>query len=875
MDWNNDGLLDIVTGENSGNVRVYLNSPQGLQNYTKVKVGSSDYRAAGGFSKPDVVDWNNDGRKDLVVGDGNGYVFLLLNTGTDAAPTFSAASYIKAGSANLLAGSGGRASPVVVDWTGDGKKDLIVGETYGALYLFENLGTDSSPSFSATKVALKAGGSDIFVGYYSRPEIADWDNDGVIDLISGNDSGQVIYYHATQPLPPLRISDAVIEEGDSSSADAELTVTLAEAVDQAVTVHWSTADGTAKAGSDYTTKSGTLTFNPGELSKTIQVSVLGDTADEPNETFSVQLSAATNASIGDGYGLVTISDNDPSPSLSIADVAVTEATGRTTAMTFTVTLSNSTGQVVTVNYQAVSGTAIAGQDFTAASGMLTIPAGQLSKTFNVVITGDTLIEQDETFTVKLSAPTNATLADSEATGTIRNDDLPKLTITDASLAEGGAGAVNLTVSLSDAVSSPVTVTYVTVAGTAAAGSDFNAVSQPETLTFEPGQKTYPIAVRPLVKDDNADEPNEAFYIELRTPSGATIQKTRGTITITDDDNPPTISIDDVSVREGVSGKTNAAFTLSLSAASAYSVSVRYTTVNDTATKADYVPSTGTVTFAPGTTTKVLNIPVFGDTVEEPDKTFFVNLSLPSYATIADTQGIGTIQNEPPSLSIADVQIVEGNSGTSNMVFTVSLSMAATQTVTAEYTTTELVPGENSATAGSDFQAVSGTLEFAPAERTKTITVPISGDTDIEKDESFAVRLFNSTVAIIARSDAIGTIRDDDAVSEAVVKMGATDILDGQAALVNFGTVRVGKASTRVFTVTNTGSVPLTLSGLTAPAGYRIMEGLSPSLAPGESDTFTMRLFSRKPKKYAGVINIVTNDADRNPFNFRITGVVKK
>ena len=169
-----------------------------------------------------------------------------------------------------------------------------------------------------------------------------------------------------------------------------------------MTVNYATANGTALAGSDYTAASGTLTFAPGQTSKTVTVNVTGDTAVEPNETFVVNLSAPSGATLFDGQGLGTIL-NDDGPVLRINDVSKAEGNAGTSAAVFTVTLTPASTGTVTVNYATANGTALAGSDYTAASGTLTFAPGQTSKTVTVNVTGDTVAEPNETFVVNLSA----------------------------------------------------------------------------------------------------------------------------------------------------------------------------------------------------------------------------------------------------------------------------------------------------------------------------------------------------------------------------------------------------------------------------------------------------------------------------------------
>jgi hypothetical protein len=160
-----------------------------------------------------------------------------------------------------------------------------------------------------------------------------------------------------------------VTEGNTGSVNATFTVSLSVPSAQPITVDWATADGTGVAGGDYTTAGGSLTFAPGETSKTITVAVLGDTTDEPNETFFVNLSNPS----GDDHrwlGLATITDDDPAPTLSIGDVSVLESAG---LAVFTVTLSAASGWTVTANYATQTYTATATWDFTSVSGTVTFP----------------------------------------------------------------------------------------------------------------------------------------------------------------------------------------------------------------------------------------------------------------------------------------------------------------------------------------------------------------------------------------------------------------------------------------------------------------------------------------------------------------------
>ncbi len=450
-------------------------------------------------------------------------------------------------------------------------------------------------------------------------------------------------------MPSLSIASTSVTEGNSGTTPAQFVVTLSQASSNTVTVKYATGGGTATAGTDYTSASGTLTFAPGVTQQTATVSVIGDTRNEDNETFLVTLSNPTNASIGTAQGTGTIIDDDPLPSVSISNTSVTEGDTTNVTASFTVTLSAASGRTVTANYATANGTALAGSDYTAASGVVTFAPGTTSQTVNVTVLPDRIHEPTETYTVALSSPSNATLGTATGTGTIiDNDPVPSLAINNVSVTEGNSGTTNavFTVTLTGATSQTVTVNYATANGTATSGSDYTAKSG--TLTFPAGTTTQTITVS--VIGDTLDEGNETFLVNLSGAVNATISDSQGVGTIIDDDPAPSLSINDVSMTEGNSGTKTFTFTVTLSAVSGQTVTVNYATANGTATagtfgSADYIATSGSLTFSPGTTTHTISVTVRGDTTREANETFFVNLSGATNATISRSQGTGTILND--------------------------------------------------------------------------------------------------------------------------------------------------------------------------------------------------------------------------------------
>ncbi|WP_354636243.1 Calx-beta domain-containing protein [Planktothricoides raciborskii] len=220
--------------------------------------------------------------------------------------------------------------------------------------------------------------------------------------------------------------------------------------------------------------------------------------------------------------------------LSINDRQLPEGNNGTTNATFTVTLSEAATETVTVSYTTADDTATAGVDYTATTGTLTFNPGETEKTITVPIIGDTEVEPDETFKVTLSNPTGATLADSEAIGTITNDDANGLSITDVQLPEGNSGNPNgfvFQVTLPQPSTETVTVNYATADGTATAGEDYQANSG--TLTFNPGTTEKGISV--WVNPDTTVEPDETFKVNLSNAVGAIIADGEGIATLTNDD----------------------------------------------------------------------------------------------------------------------------------------------------------------------------------------------------------------------------------------------------------------------------------------------------------------------------------------------------
>ena len=345
--------------------------------------------------------------------------------------------------------------------------------------------------------------------------------------------------------------------------------------------------------------------------------------------------------------------------------------------------------------------------------------------------------------------------------------LPSLSVADRSAAEGdtGTSAVNFTVLLSKAAANTVSVGYSTSNDTATAGDFTPTVG---TLTFAPGETSKIVSV--AINGDTMYELNEQFTLNLSNATNATIADAVAIGIITNNDinpspvTPPKVSIADLTMTEGNGEHAHFMFTATLDKASATPVSVGYATSNGTATAGvDYTAESGTITFAAGVTTQTVHVGIIGDTAVEPNETFTVTLSAPSGVTIAKGTAVGTITNDdvavvvtPPAVSVADASVTEGNGGTTNLVFTATLSKVPATTVTVRYATSN-----GTATAGQDYTAGSGTITFAPGVISQTVNIAVAGDLTVEPTETFTVTLSAPSGATIARSTATATIITDD------------------------------------------------------------------------------------------------------------------
>lgn len=288
----------------------------------------------------------------------------------------------------------------------------------------------ASKNFSGSSSADRGAGAALIsqdgstVCYFSgSTDLVGYDNnDGVQDLFA--------FLNIEQP-GQVRFKFAVNDAGENGNP-ATVTVSKVGPPGSTGTVAYSTSDGTAISGTDYTPASGTLTFGPTETEKTFTVSALNDSLNENDETVILKLSNV-NGSVPFGepaIAVVRIVDDDPPPTVQIDDVTVEEGDSGSTFAVFTISLSAASGKTVNVTIATQGGTATQGLDFGGGSLLLTYLPGQTVKQVVVFVAGDTAVEGIEHFFVNLVNPVNTTIADGQGVGTIIDDDALVL-LTDA------------------------------------------------------------------------------------------------------------------------------------------------------------------------------------------------------------------------------------------------------------------------------------------------------------------------------------------------------------------------------------------------------------------------------------------------------------
>ena len=616
-----------------------------------------------------------------------------------------------------------------------------------------------------------------------------------------------------------------------------IVVTRTGGLGSPVTVDYQVTAGTATGGVDYTLTGGTLSFAVGSRSLTLSVPTISDSIYQPDETVIIHLLNPSRGVVGLPHTTtLTIADHDAPGTLQFSAPTYSVWENAGPAIVRVTRTGTNLASGTTVQFTTTNGTATAGPtgDYTNASQTLTFAALEAFKDVAIPIRDDSLSEGNETVLLSLSNPsTGATLgATKTAVLTILDDEQTLQFSAPVYVVNEAAGSVTVTVTRSGPAVGTVTVDYATAAGSATSDADYTDVSG--TLTFTAGIVSRTFLV-PII-NDTVFEPSESISLVLRHPTGVAQlgPLSTSTITILDNDPPGAIrfsaSAYTVSEAAGV-----ATITVQRTAgATGSGVTVDYATVaGGTATPgADYLLTSGTLTFKAGEASKTFTVPIVNDNVDEPNETVNLALSNPTGGATLGTPATAM-------LTIADDD-VPGAIGFSAGTFTVLESgglalITVTRTGTAGAVTVDFTTADGSAIAPVDYMAVSRTLSFGGGETTKTVAIPILEDSIREGNETIRLVLSNPTggATLGATSQAVLTIIDNE--TGPTVQFGA-------AAYSVAGNVAGAKAT---ITITRIGSTAAgdTVLFRTVPGGSAVLDtdytGVSNqpvTFAPGQTAT---------------------------------------
>ena len=459
------------------------------------------------------------------------------------------------------------------------------------------------------------------------------------------------------------------------------------------------------------------------------------------------------------------------PALSASDISILEG-NNSHVISMTFTLSSASTVPVSFAYTTQSATATAGDDFVAAAGKITFPAGTREQTLALTILGDAAPEDDEFFTLKLSQATGLTLLRESIKITLRDDDTVtapiRISAQPLRVNEGSGGGFTqamLRIERQGALDQAVSIRLVSRdEGSALTSSDYEAVDREVSI---PANDTSILVPLKIVADDVVEN-DETFLIDISsTNSQANIIGSPVRVTIANDDVPTSrsrLSIAGGSIQEPESGSALLAVTVTRSGATTSAVTVRVKSANGSAEAgADYLAINQVLSFPAGALTQSFNVTINADAVSEPTETFTLRLSEAGNADIAVGEAIIHILDQPPiavapTITVADRSISEGDTER-NETFT--LQRSGDLSLPSSVRVNVLSQADDTATVGTDYEALDQLVSFSAGASSASFVVRIFGDDITEANETFSLLLSSPTNAILARTAARITIIDDD------------------------------------------------------------------------------------------------------------------
>lgn len=628
----------------------------------------------------------------------------------------------------------------------------------------------------------------------------------------------------------LQFSKPIYTKSEAGPS-ATITVSRSGPANKAVSVNFATVGGGTATpgtnlpmGADYLATNGTLHFPAGALSKTFAVRIFNDTLVEPNETVNLALSNPTNALLGsitNATLLITNNDFGGVISFSATNYTVTEVGPVATIM---VARTGGTASGVTVDFTTGDDTATAGADYTMVFSNLTFAAGELRKTIKIPVHNDQRDEENEKFRVQLSNPTGGASLGvrSSATVTITDNDIAGIVQFKAatySVTENGTNAV-ITITRAGGTASNVMVNFSTSDDTANAGSDYNAVAS--NVNFGPGELSKTVLI-PINQDPFA-EGNETVLLRLRdaTGGGKLGAISNAVLTILDDE---AVFLFTNSVYEVSEAGPVATVQVIRSGFAGTTATIEFMTGDGGALAGtDYVGTNGTLTFGPGVTNRPIIVRILNDQIDENSEDFEIILSNPTggpqidpsadnaIVRIIDNDSGGTIQFSAAAYNV--------NEGTPNA----SIKVVRTGTALASNVTVHLETSNGTASAGSDYTAVSSNLTFAAGETMKTILVSIQTDSTNESSETVNLTLSIPTGGAVIGPTNPATLTINNAPDPNAVPLAGAELFMTTATPSMNTTFNRSFSASTFISGTNNAPNFYSIQGFTASATTGIIEG---------------------------------------------------
>lgn len=636
-------------------------------------------------------------------------------------------------------------------------------------------------------------------------------DDGMIAIIGGigddvgfngnQGSGRIFIWDGTAwvygtDVPELSLSGTTVSQTEGTGAITNFSFTALRSgpTTGTSTATWTITPGNAPGttAADFQQLSGLVTIDPGFTSQTISVPVIADALQEAPENFVITLSNVTGGILGttiSAQGIIL--DDDARLSITADQVTRAEgSSGGTTAFSFTVTRTGSTGGPASVNW-AVSGSGsnpANGADFgIPTSGNVIFGPTDLTMPITVNVNADTAVELDEDFIVTLSNPTNAVIGTAIAGSAIINDDAAQLSIAGDQLwmyegTGGGAPVFGFTVTRTGGVGAAASASWaVTGSGTNPANAADFLGGVSGTVNFIAGQITADIDIN--VNPDAVQELVEGFTVTLTNPTGATLGNASSMNLIIDDDPATdkrgTVNILplDANKLEGNAGAATFPFQI-LVIGNTSPTPITFTTSvtsngSSPANSQDFTGGAFPAALLSSLTTTGLpmapipyNVSVNGDLTLESDEGFVAKLSAATGIPIGNGTATATIRNDDSFLNLENaligVGLAEGQAGSTDFVFNVLRTGSLNSIATVNWTVT--FPNLNPANAADFVNASlpSGQVHFNPGEPSKSITVQVAGDTVLEANEQFVVHLSGAVGANLGLwTDTLGTIINEE------------------------------------------------------------------------------------------------------------------